>query len=661
MCGVAGILSYRTGDRIAPSELEAMAGAMVHRGPDAGGSWRSDRFPLGLASRRLRVVDPDPRADQPLSNEDGSVQLCFNGEIFNQAALRETLIAAGHRFRTDHSDTEVIVHGYEEWGRDELLRRLDGMFAFALWDDSNGRLILARDRLGIKPLYLAQDRNRVLFASEIKAILPVRSAAADIEPLALHHYLTFHVVPAPLTLFKGIWKLPAGCVLELDAGSGARCERYWRPMPGNGIDPKQVAGMGPEERVSFYAGGVRTRLEAAVEKQLAADCPVGVLLSGGVDSTTNVALMSERLGKPVETFTVGYEGFEAPNEFEQAEAVASHFGTNHHVIAIGAKDMEACVEAIVYHQDEPLADNVCLPLYHVSKLIHDNGLRVVQVGEGADELFAGYDGYLSYLRFYEKYWRTPVRQILSGPLSGAGRLARRFISSDWQHIDIMERALAGQEPFWSGAIAFGEMRKRAILAGRQTGAVTVPFDLPGGAFCSTGELDSFRPIAELLDDLPKMYGDPLTRMIWLELHLRLPELLLMRADKMTMAHSVEARVPFLDHALVEFAMGIPQRFKVMGGQPKHILKRAVRGLVPDFVLDRPKVGFGAPIAEWLRGPFGVQVENDICNGGLAGRGIFEPTAVRRMIETHRRGERDRSVEIWTLFNLSKWYERWIES
>ena len=361
-----------------------MAGAIVHRGPDAGNQWRSGKYPFGFASRRLRIVDVDARADQPMANEDGTVQLCFNGEIFNQAKLRRELLNAGHQFRTDHSDTEVIVHGYEEWGRDGLLQRLNGMFAFALWDENKGTLILARDRLGIKPLYLARDSERLLFASEIKAILPVRKEAPAVEPIAMYHYLTFHTAPAPLTMFKGVWKMPAGCFIQFDANCTQESDRYWRPRPGCGVDESEIRHLDDEARDAYFAQSVRNRLEAAVDTQLMADAPVGVLLSGGIDSSTNVALMTERLGRPVDTFTVGFEDHTALNEFAQAEAVAKHFGARHHSIAINRADMENCLDAMIYHQDEPLADCVCVPLYHVSKLIQDSGMRVVQVGEGAD-------------------------------------------------------------------------------------------------------------------------------------------------------------------------------------------------------------------------------------------------------------------------------------
>ncbi|MEE2996714.1 MAG: asparagine synthase (glutamine-hydrolyzing) [Pseudomonadota bacterium] len=661
MCGIAGILCFRQGDRINPSDLSRMASAVIHRGPDAGGQWQSKKYPFGIASRRLRIFDIDLRADQPMSNEDGTVQLCFNGEIFNQAELRRALVYAGHRFRTDHSDTEVLVHGYEEWGCEGLLQRLDGMFAFALWDDNSGKLFLARDRLGVKPLYLAKDQDRVLFASEIKAILPIRKQAPDIEPLAMYHYLTFHTAPAPLTMFKGIWKLPAGCLIRFDADGSHKAERYWRPRPGRGIDPAELVHLDNEEREAYFANGVRSRLEAAVDKQLMADAPVGVLLSGGIDSSTNVALMAERLDRPVDTFTVGFKDHTALNEFAQAESVAKYFGSHHHSIAIDGVDMEQCLDEMFYYQDEPLADCVCVPLYYVSKLINENGTRVVQVGEGADELFAGYDGYLSYLKFYDKYWRRWGGQSIAGPLAVAGKFLRGFVPTNYAHIDVLERAMAGQEPFWSGAIAFGEMRKRAILKYRDFRLPEAPFNIPGIEGQRSGALDSFGPVQDILGGLAGQYDEPLTKMAWLELHIRLPELLLMRVDKMTMAHSVEARVPFLDHSLVEFAMDIPQAVKVKGGTTKYILKKAVCDLLPESILNRPKFGFGAPIAEWLRGEFGARVETEICGSRLMTRGWFDIEAVRQLVREHREERRDASVEIWTMFNLTSWYDRWVDA
>jgi asparagine synthase (glutamine-hydrolysing) len=627
MCGISGALARGPNGVVTRSLLDAMNDALAHRGPDGEGTWIAEDGAVGLAHRRLAILDLAPNAGQPMRSGDGRLAVTFNGEIYNHAALRAELAAKGARFRTDHADTEVLIHGYAAWGLPGLLARLDGMFAFALWDAAERRLFLARDRLGIKPLYVARTGAMLRFASEIKALVADPAMPREVEAAALSSYLTFLVAPAPLTLFRGITKLPAAHFAVVDAGGAFRTERYWDAPPTDADPGDPVAG-------------VRTRLEAAVARQRLADVPVGLMLSGGVDSSALAALMTTGGGSRLKTFTVGFAGNYEHNEFEAAREVAAEYGTDHHEVRIGESDAIGLLDRLAYQQDEPLADWVCLPLFFVAGLAREAGIKSVLVGEGADELFAGYPGYLTYLDFEAKYARG-LRRLPPGVvalLAATARAARQRSRKAEAYCDILDRVAHRRALFWGGAIGFWPSALRDIYRPAR--------DDDAGAI-----------IEEILR--PLTGGETLSRMIYTELKLRLPELLLMRVDRMTMAHGVEARVPYLDHALVEYAMRIPARDKVSGHEPKHVLKAALRGLVPDWVLDRPKVGFGAPVADWLKGEFGRVAREAVARCRLFDGPEFDRTAIDRLFEIHRSGRRDRSVQLWTLTNLALWHARWI--
>ena len=573
MCGIVGILSFNSHGQVDRDVLARMRDTMAHRGPDGADSWISDDRKVGLGHRRLTIIDVSAAADQPMPNEDGRVVITFNGEIYNHASLRPELVAAGHRFRTDHSDTEVLVHGYEEWGLDGLLERVEGDYAFGIWDGRNRTLSLARDRVGVKPLYFAFIHGNLVFASEMKAIVAHPDFVPDIDPYALYHYLSFLTAPAPLTMMRGIYKLPAGCSLTIDANGAARMRRYWDAVPGHGIDPTETAGLSEPALEEFYVRGIRDRLRASVDKRMMSDVPLGVFLSGGVDSSTNVALMSEYSPYPVETFTVGFSDYQHLNEFEHAHAIAKQFKTNHHEVVIQKKDMIDYLEKMIYHQDEPIADWVCIPLYFVSKLAHDNGMKVVQVGEGSDEQFCGYAGYMAYLRLYHRYW-SPFRKLLPKPVQSliarAARLTSELNPRFSVYADIIDRAARDREHFWSGATVFWDTLKDRLV--RRDG-LGVPPDhataiAAGVLDPSYLDPDTFNVMRSFFSPFDRDHPgqDALTRMIYSEFKLRLPELLLMRVDKIGMSESLEARVPFLDHHLVEFTMDIPERWKTKGGE-----------------------------------------------------------------------------------------------
>jgi len=667
MCGIVGVLSLDGHGRVDGDVLRRMRNTMVHRGPDGDGSWISEDARIGLGHRRLTIVDVGTAASQPMSNEDGRVVVTFNGEIYNHARLRPELVAAGHRFRSDHSDTEVLVHGFEEWGLDGLLQRIEGDYAFGIWDEERRTLSLARDRIGVKPLYFSFIRGFFVFASEMKAIVEHPDFVRDIDTYALYHYLSFLTTPAPMTMMRGIYKMPAGCRLIVEAKGKSRMKRYWDAVPGQGIDRSETRNLSEVALEEFYTRGINSRLRAAVEKRMMADVPLGVFLSGGIDSSINVALMSEYSRQPVETFTVGFSDHEHLNEFDYAQKVSRRFKTNHHEIHIKKSDMLDYLQKLIYHQDEPIADWVCIPLYFVSKLAHDSGMKVIQVGEGSDEQFCGYASYMGYLRLFHRYWQ-PFRKFFPKPVQYLVARMAAFASKLHPQLpvygDIADRAARDREHFWSGATVFWDTMKARLIDAR---AVSDSFDhrvaIESGVLDPAYlQADTFNVIQSYLGPFDRQYPgqDALTRMIYSEFRLRLPELLLMRVDKIGMSESLEARVPFLDHHLVEFTMDIPERWKVRGNEPKYLLKKAARGLIPDEIIDRKKMGFGAPMRDWLRSDFGQVVRSSIRSSGLMRRGMFNLDYIDRLFDWHQSGRADCSLYIWNLYNCTAWYDFWVD-
>jgi asparagine synthase (glutamine-hydrolysing) len=459
---------------------------------------------------------------------------------------------------------------------------------------------------------------------------------------ALYHYLTFLTTPAPATLFKGVQKLPAGHMAVINRRGEVRWSQYWDAIPN---PPKDVE---PPEEVQQRE--ILSLLRSSIKKRMMSDVPFGVFLSGGVDSSANVALMSELMDQPVRTFTVGFEDSEELNELEAARETAKRFGTDHQEVVIGSKEMEGFLPELAFHQDEPIADPVCVPLYYVSKLARDSGTVVVQVGEGADEIFAGYEWFGRYLRINERFWKH-ARQLPDVARQTAAVIAGAVIERTVKKragVELARRFGAGEPLFWGGAIVYDEGLKRSLLAKE--------------ARANYGDLSSYEIVREHLDKIARTRpeADFAATMTYLELKLRLPELLLMRVDKITMATSVEARVPFLDHHLVEYALGISSKRKVAGRSGKHILKRALEEVLPRDLLYKQKRGFGAPVREWFNGAVGQMLFARLLNSSLRRRDLFDYSFVQRLIDEHRQGNRDWSFQLWCLLNLSLWYERWID-
>jgi asparagine synthase (glutamine-hydrolysing) len=628
MCGINGELIFNGRDRVDLAILQATRDTIAHRGPDDAGAWINPTGQVGLGSRRLSIVDLSPAGHMPMSNEDGTIWITFNGEIYNHAKLRAGLERRGHRYRS-RTDTETIVHLYEEMG-ERCVEQLDGMFAFAIWDENKQHLLLARDQLGKKPLYYWRDDQRLVFGSEIKAVLahPQVPKRPDFE--ALYHYLSLAVTPAPSTLFAGVKKMKPAHTLIVDRAGRETSRRFWSPLCGPAVAP----AMSEEEasRELLYL------MRQSISERMMSDVPFGVFLSGGVDSSTNVALMSQMMNRPVDTFSVALADDPDSNEFNWARRVAEHFHCNHHEIVVDQQMFLDFADQMAYFQDEPLADPVCIPLYYVSKLARDNGVIVVQVGEGSDEIFAGYTGYQDVID--RERWAEVWRHWIPSLVTSAGvRLAHG------RPADFMRRLRDNEQIFWGGAVAFYETDKRRMLTPSFAGR--------------THGLSTWSIVRELYEDATAegIEGEYLQRMIYVELKQRLAELLLMRVDKMSMATSVEARVPYLDLELVEFAMQLPAAWKVSKGVGKHIFRMAVESILPPGVLNRPKQGFCGSSANMLHSRVLEKITADLRSSPFI-RELVNPEHLLALGP----GSMDHptSQKLWSLWNLALWHKRWFQ-
>jgi asparagine synthase (glutamine-hydrolysing) len=640
MCGISGLWEYGASrGNIDRDLLVSMRDVMTHRGPDDAGELVFDEARGGFGFRRLSIIDLSEAGHQPMHGCTDRLWLVFNGEIYNHAKVREGLEQSGHVYAS-RTDSETILHLYEERGLD-FVDDLEGDYAIAIWDADREQLVLVRDRAGVKPLYFYHHHGRFIFASEIKAILQHPHVTPQLNEEALYHYLTFVTTPAPQTLFKDIKKLPAGHLLMIDRRGDVNIKQYWDALP---------AATSNELSESEHEANILKLLRESIGKRMMSDVPFGVFLSGGVDSSANVALMSELMTQPVRTFTVGFDDCEELNELDSARAISQRFGTDHHEVIIGRAEMQKFLPDLVFHQDEPIADPVCIPLYYVSKLARDTGTIVVQVGEGSDELFAGYDWFRTYLEIEDRFWRHAERTPVAARRAAAAvaqpivqKVLKKRLASE-----LVRRLGANESLFWGGAIVFDETMKARVLT-----------PAARDSYNGTSTYDVVREYQETFARA-RPDADAAARMSYLELKLRLPELLLMRVDKITMATSVEARVPFLDHHLIEYAMNLPRELKIKGQTGKHILKRALESILPRDVLYKPKRGFGAPVHEWFRGVEGDALVQQITNSSLRKRGFFDYDFINWMADEHQRGTKDWSANLWCLLNLSVWYDRWIK-
>ena len=597
MCGLAGYLNLNDKNFTVDEELlNKMQQAIAHRGPDAHQIYKSDEHQLGLAHRRLSIIDLSDAGSQPMFDKQKTVGACFNGEIYNYKELKTELESLNYEFFSK-SDTETILYAYKEWGI-RFVHKLTGMFAICLYDFEKRELYLIRDRIGVKPLYFSLQSNILSFGSEIKALWCLPWMKQEINPIAQYHYLTFMVTPAPYTIYKDIYKLPAGFYLKVDSNKNTTFQEWYNPV-------KQISSTEKKQFESEYfcIENITKLLIESTKKRLLADVPVGAFLSGGIDSSLNVALMSQ-YAHSVKTFTVAFSDGPESNEIKWARLVAKIFGTDHHEIIISEKEAFDFFEKMVYHLDEPLADCVCIPFYYVSKLAREKGIVVAQVGEGADELFFGYSTYATYKKFYDKIWHPTQTIIPAFARKSTHALLNPFLKSNPTKSELIQNWAHNRELFWGGAIAFNEQHKNFLYNKKLYTKKTDPlFDsiveqiYPG----MQQNFDSFSIVKYHMSKLKQLdpSADFCKKMLYLELKQRLPELLLMRADKMSMAQGLEAREPFLDHKLVEFMLNVPAHLKFKNNTTKYLLKKICRGILPDEIIDRKKVGFAAPTVRWL--------------------------------------------------------------
>ena len=618
MCGICGLVSLDGANAPDPAALAAMNETLVHRGPDSDGSI-IDGF-CGLAMRRLSIIDL-AGGDQPIGNEDGRIQVIQNGEIYNYRELMQELRGRGHRFST-HSDTEVMVHLYEEEGP-RFVDRLRGMFALALWDARHNRLVMARDRFGIKPLYYRVADGELSFASELKALLRQPGFSREIDHGALESFLAFNSIPAPLTIFKEARKLPAGHLLVADDGK-VEISRYARPEP---VAAEEVRREGDD----VLAEELRERLRDSVRAHLVSDVPVGVLLSGGIDSCSLTALAAEESGYPVSTFSIGFEEGSF-NELDRARLVAKRYGTDHHELVL-RPDAVDLLPKLVEAFDEPFGDSSALPTYLVSRLAADT-VKVVLSGEGGDELFGGYYTYVAD-RLAPRIGRAAplLRPLVERLPSSSEKVsfdykAKRFVRG--AHLPPVERHHAWKEIFSPEAQA-------ELLA---TPPETDPLDLYRARYTET---EGAPELARLQD---------------LDLGIYLVDDLLVKTDRASMAHSLEARVPFLDPIVAELALALDTKQKVRGFSKKRLLRRAVAPLLPREIIKGRKQGFSIPVAAWLRGDLQPFAREVLSPGTVERQGCLRPEAVTGVLDRHTSGKEDLSRQIWGLLSFTLWFDRY---
>lgn len=630
MGGIAGALVFdHSSFKISGPYLKQMQAPIVHRGPGAPGFWISDDKKTGLVQIG-RAVSGIADALLPSSSADGRLWIACDGEIYNRATIAEEIEKTGNSSFPDGCPAaEVILRSYEQWGAG-CLEKFRGAYAFALWDAGKKELWLVRDPVGVKPLYYSVHHGRITFASEIKALLQDPEQVREVDELALYHYLSFLISPAPQTLFKGIKKLPCGTQLRVSADGSMVEQRYWDVWDQTG----PLSNLSEKEICQLILEELR---EAALLQKPAAN-PVGVFLSGGLDSSILTALLSEDQGSPVKTFTIGYQGDYRSycNEFSYARLIAAERGTEHHEYFLDHDELLSFIPRMIYLQDEPIADPVCAPTYYLSKMAAENNAVCCHVGEGADELFWGYPSWKTAYRLEKlNSWPLP-RSLKTAGLHGLRMLGRdRTCYYEW-----LRRGTAGLPVYWSME-AYTDLQKQVLLSPRLR-----------RKFRHHSAWEALQPVYKRFEE-KAWEKSHLNWMTYLDLNLRLPELLLMRLDKMTAAVGVEARAPFLDHRFVAQVLSIPEKIKVRNGQLKYILKKAARGLLPDMLIDRKKQGLAVPVTEWFYDYLDPVIRRAMTELDQH-TDFFDRTEVERIMEEGR------GQKAWYLMNFALWWREYIK-
>ena len=631
MCGINGIaFSSRSEQLVSPPVLKRMRDVITHRGPDDEGIFVDGR--VGLGHRRLSIVDV-ASGHQPMTNEDGSLHITYNGEIYNHADYREPLIARGHVYKT-HCDTETILHLYAEYG-DDCVDHLRGMFAFAIWDRNKRELFIARDRLGVKPLYYVHTHDgSFYFASEIKALLEARTVKPDLNFRAFSDYLANHATSGEETLFAGVKRLLPGHTLRWRDGE-VKIRKYWDVS----FEKQAPAGRSDQDYIAEWSELFRK----SVQLRLMADVPLGMFLSGGIDSSAIAAVMSTLVDEPIKTFSVAFAEREA-NELEYARLVARTFKTDHHEIVISPEQFWARLPDLIWHEDEPLAHPSSVALYFVSQLASQH-VKVVLTGEGSDELMAGYARYrktilnLALGEHYHRLVPSGVRDVVRKQFAGMTgsklrlKLGRTFLNlaPDIESI------------YFDNFAVFSRSLQQQLLT-----PSTVE---------KMGAIDPYAGVRDVLTHTDAQ--SLLDRLLYADIKTYLHELL-MKQDQMSMAASVESRVPFLDHKLVEFTSSLPERLKLRRWTTKYVLRQSMKNVLPAAILDRPKMGFPVPLGSWFRGAYASVLDEYVLGSRAIERGIFKADFVRSLVEQHRRGEANHSERLWSLVNLEMWHRRFID-
>jgi asparagine synthase (glutamine-hydrolysing) len=632
MCGIAGLIDFRTNPEIDLSLLIKMSDVIIHRGPDSDGQWISDDKKCGLAFRRLAIIDLSDAGSQPMHTNDNRYHIVFNGEIYNHNDIRKDL---EHKYKYhSKTDTETILYGYKEYGL-EIFNKMIGMWAVAIWDSTEKKIILCRDRIGVKPLYYYFKDNLLIFGSEIKSILEHKEVKKELNIPELTNYLNYGMSSKNSSLFKNIYKVPSGHYLEVDIRKELNLKRYWSPFN------KKFEYNSSEE----IQQNLLERLRDAIKIRMMSDVPFGVFLSGGIDSSLNVALMNELMDRPIDTFTVGFKELEKFNELDYANQIAKLYKTNHNEILIDDKDAMNILSDLPWYEDEPNADPVCIPLYYLSKLTRESGTTVVQVGEGSDEQFIGYKWMLRDYKFVNSYWKfyKNLPQSLKHLTYNA---VKSLFEQTNNHLiaDILRRATYNEEFSWSGTSIYSPTHLKYLLSNEYKELSNYPAKYG----------------AELHSEAYSLKNDAnyLERLLFVELNQRLAEILLMRVDKIGMAHSIEARVPFLDHRLVEYTISIPDKFKVPNfNEPKYLLKKAVEDILPHNIIYRRKQGFAAPVDSWFRTIWYDYAKDRISNSKFMQLGILNKSFLLSLLERHKNGK-NLGQELYSIINLTLWYDRW---
>ena len=629
MCGIGGMVEFKNKKLVSEEFLLKINKLQKHRGPDASGIWIEKNKKVGLAHTRLSILDVSKKANQPFV--DKGYVVTFNGEIYNFKDIKEILEKKGYKFTTNNSDTEVLLFAYKEWKTD-CLNYLRGMFAFAIWDNDENKLWLVRDRVGVKPVYYKKNSERLIFASEIKAILLDKSYKPQIDEESLFHYLSFLCTPAPNTMFKGIKKLEPGSWLLIDQTGKIKKKKYWDPIK----NKEDFINDEPTFKKRIFK-----ELNNSVKLRTVSDVDVGVFLSGGIDSSTNATLFSKSSKNPIKTFSIGYDkNYKSyKSELEYARLVSQNIGSKHFEKKLSKKHFTTIIEKMIFHQDEPISDPVCFPIYYVSQLAISQNVKVCQVGEGADELFFGYSNWARTIKinqilknlFFFRFLKKIIKSLMN------------FLKLD--HIysfDLLSRSIKKLPIFWSGAEAFSESEKKRILSKQMK-----------KKFSSRSSWEIIKPHFNIFNKKAK-YNNLENWMTYIDLKLRLPELILMRIDKMSMACGLEARVPFLDHVLISKMIDIPKNIKFKNRNLKSLLKDCVKDLIPKIIIKRKKQGFGLPLKDWFSDGLGINEEQIIMNF-VKETDYFDENEVSKILS-----KRKSDTRIWFLLNLAIWWDIFIK-